>query len=107
MAGGKALGGAAKKAVQRAVQQVAKHDWGQLYFNEAVDPLALGIPDYPTVRPRPAPPSRRPEARRGPQRGLLAVRLPGPSSSGSGGTLTGPPLPGPSAPRRPRRVRRS
>ena len=63
MAGGKALGGTAKKAVQRAVQQVAKHDWGQLYFNEAVDPLALGIPDYPTVRPRPAPP------RDGPKRG--------------------------------------
>ena len=55
MAGGKALGGAAKKAVQRAVQQVVKHDWGQLYFNEAVDPVALGIPDYPAVRPRPPP----------------------------------------------------
>ena len=107
MAGGKALGGTAKKAVQRAVQQVAKHDWGQLYFNEAVDPLALGIPDYPTVRPRPAPPSRRPEARRGPHRGLLSDRLPGPSSPGSGGTLTEPPLPGPSAPLRPRGVRRS
>ena len=63
MAGGKALGGAAKKAVQRAVQQVVKHDWAQLYFNEAVDPVALGIPDYPAVRPRPSPARDGPEGR--------------------------------------------
>ena len=45
------------------MQQVVKHDWGQLYFNEAVDPVALGIPDYPAVRPRPSPARDGPEGR--------------------------------------------